>query len=102
MKAHARVEVQLHAFLTSSLDEGDWTSSRYGHLLPVKGPSVVLHMTLSGPQSTEKSLPIPEIQSCFFNSPVGSPAHYTDWAFVAANLRKVDFVTDFSTVSTNS
>jgi hypothetical protein len=31
MKAYWGVEVELHAFLTSALDGGDWSASRPGH-----------------------------------------------------------------------
>jgi hypothetical protein len=30
MKTHGEVEVQLHAFLTSALDGGEWSASRPG------------------------------------------------------------------------
>jgi hypothetical protein len=30
MKTYVGVEVQLHAFLTSTLDEGEWSGSRSG------------------------------------------------------------------------
>jgi hypothetical protein len=31
MKAYSRVEIWLHAFLTSALDAGDWSASRPGY-----------------------------------------------------------------------
>jgi len=30
------VEVQLHAFLTSAIDEGKWTASRFDHFTPME------------------------------------------------------------------
>jgi len=90
-EVQTRVEVQLHTFLTSSLDEGDCTSSYYGRFTSGKRTVSSCEWT----QGTEKSLPNPEIESCFFSSPVGSPARYADWKIAAANLRNEDFVTDF-------
>jgi hypothetical protein len=101
-KDHARVEVQLHAFLTSSLGEGDWISSHYGRFTSGKRTFGSSEYDSEWAQSTEKSLTNPEIESRFFRRPDGSPAHYTDWAIVAANLRNVDFVADFNTLSTKS
>jgi hypothetical protein len=34
MKAYWGMEVQLHAFLTSALDEGEWSASRPGRFTP--------------------------------------------------------------------
>jgi hypothetical protein len=34
MKMYGRVEVQLHALLTSELDGGEWSASRYGRFYP--------------------------------------------------------------------
>jgi hypothetical protein len=31
MKTHGRVEIQLHRFLTSVLDGGEWSASRHDH-----------------------------------------------------------------------
>jgi hypothetical protein len=44
------VEVQLHAFLISALDEGEWLTSFPGRSTP-KEPWHPLHRRLSGPQS---------------------------------------------------
>jgi hypothetical protein len=34
MKAYWEREIQLHALLTSALDEGEWSASRPGHFTP--------------------------------------------------------------------
>jgi len=34
MKTYGGVEIQLHAFLTSALDGGEWSASRPGHFTP--------------------------------------------------------------------
>jgi hypothetical protein len=39
MKTYGRVEVQLHAFLISSLNRGEWRASRPGRLTPVERAS---------------------------------------------------------------
>jgi hypothetical protein len=36
MKVYLGVEVQLHAFLTSALDGGDWSASRPGRFAPTE------------------------------------------------------------------
>jgi hypothetical protein len=38
MKAYWGVEVELHAFLTSALDGGEWLASRPSHFTPEKVP----------------------------------------------------------------
>jgi hypothetical protein len=41
-----------YSFLTSALDEGEWSESRPGRILPlVKGPQSPIDSSLSGPQS---------------------------------------------------
>jgi hypothetical protein len=35
MKAYRRVEVQLHAFLTLTLDGGEWSASHPGCFIPI-------------------------------------------------------------------
>jgi hypothetical protein len=37
MKGYGRVEVQVHAFLTSTLDGGEWSASRPGDFTPDEG-----------------------------------------------------------------
>jgi hypothetical protein len=34
MKAHARVQVQPHLFLISTLDKGEWSGSHHSHFTP--------------------------------------------------------------------
>jgi len=34
MKTYGGVEVQLHAFVTSELDGGEWSASRFGRFTP--------------------------------------------------------------------
>jgi hypothetical protein len=41
MKAHGGVEVQLHSFLTSPLNEGEESASRPSHFNPGKYPHVM-------------------------------------------------------------
>jgi len=48
MKTCGRVEVQLHAFLTSALYGGEWSASRRGRFTPSCYP---LYRWLGGPQS---------------------------------------------------
>jgi len=38
MKAYGGVEVQLHSFLTSALDGGEWSTSRPSRFIPGKEP----------------------------------------------------------------
>jgi hypothetical protein len=41
MKAYRGVEVQIHSYLTSALDGGEWLASRPGHFTPrEKGPGI--------------------------------------------------------------
>jgi len=63
MKTCGVVKVQLHEFLTSSLDEGEWST-----LHPCSSSRYPLDRSLGGPQSrsgldSEKSLPGNELQS---------------------------------------
>jgi hypothetical protein len=49
MKVHWGVEVQLHQFLTSALDGGEWSASRPGRFsLRERNPDT--HWSLGGPQ----------------------------------------------------
>jgi hypothetical protein len=51
MKTYGGVEVQLHAFLTSALDGGEWLASRPGRYIPVvTDPVYPLGRRLGGPQ----------------------------------------------------
>ena len=38
MKAYRGKKLQLHSFLTSTLDAGEWSTSRPGHITPAKEP----------------------------------------------------------------
>jgi hypothetical protein len=52
MKTYWGVEVQLHTFLTSVLDGGEWSNSRPGRFIPGrKNPRYLLDRRLGGPQS---------------------------------------------------
>jgi len=51
MKAYWGVEVYLHAFVTSTLDGGEWSASRAGRLTPEKKPRYPLDTRLGWPQS---------------------------------------------------
>jgi hypothetical protein len=52
MKTYWGVEVQLHAFLTSALDGGEWSASRPGRFTPQgMNPWYLLDRMLGGPQS---------------------------------------------------
>jgi hypothetical protein len=52
MKAYAGVHVQIHVFLTSTLDGGEWSASRPAALTPEKEPPPFpLYRRLDGLQS---------------------------------------------------
>jgi hypothetical protein len=53
MKTKGRVEVKLHAFLTSALNGGEWVASHLGRFAPPLGrnPRYPLDMRLVGAQS---------------------------------------------------
>jgi hypothetical protein len=52
MKTYGGMEVWLHAFQTSALDEGEWSASRLGRFTRgERFPRYPLNRTLSGPQS---------------------------------------------------
>jgi hypothetical protein len=42
MKTYEEVEVKIHVFLTSPIDEGLWSTSRSGHFTPGKSLSIIL------------------------------------------------------------
>jgi hypothetical protein len=46
-----KVEVQLHTFLTSALDTGQWLTSRPDRFAPGKEPQYPLNWRLNGPQN---------------------------------------------------
>jgi hypothetical protein len=54
IKTYVRVEVQLHAFLTSALDGGEWSASRPGHFTP-KERAFPRYPLDSGPQNRSGS-----------------------------------------------
>jgi hypothetical protein len=64
------VKLQLHAFLTSTLDGGEWSASRRGRFTPQgKSPWCPLDGRLGGPQSLcgrggeeKNSQPLPELE----------------------------------------
>jgi hypothetical protein len=50
METYGWVEIQLHAFLTSALEDGEWSTSRSDRFIPkVKGPWYTLNMRLCWP-----------------------------------------------------
>jgi hypothetical protein len=51
MKIYEGVEVQLHSFLNSALDGGNWSASRPGRYTLWKEPQCPLERRLGGPQS---------------------------------------------------
>jgi hypothetical protein len=92
MKAYWGVEVQLHAFLTSAVDGGEWSASRSGHFTPKErgrgthsiggwvGPRAVLDAMVKRkiPRLRRKSNS---------RTPIVHPAaqRYTDWAIRLIN-----------------
>jgi hypothetical protein len=71
MKGHWRGEIQLHAFLTSTLDGGEWSGSRPGHFTPREiaagthwiGGWVGIRASLDGRSGKEKnSQPMPVLE----------------------------------------
>jgi hypothetical protein len=51
MKTCVGLEVQIHVFLTSVLDGGEWLASHPDRFAPAKQPRYPLDRTLYGPQS---------------------------------------------------
>jgi hypothetical protein len=51
MKAYWGAEIQLHAFLTSALDEWEWSASSPGRFTPRESPLYQLDRRLGGLQS---------------------------------------------------
>jgi len=51
MKMQWGVEVQLHAFLSSAIDGGEWSASRPGRFTPRKSPWYPLDRWLGGPRA---------------------------------------------------
>ena len=49
-KACRRVEVQLHLFKTSTLDGGEWSTSRCGYFTPQREPQYPSNRRMFGPQ----------------------------------------------------
>jgi hypothetical protein len=72
MKAYSGSKVQLHAFFTSVLDGGEWSTSCPSHFNPEEEPWCKLNMKLDGPQSQPgrfreetNLLPLPGIEPQF-------------------------------------
>jgi hypothetical protein len=63
IRTYREVEVQLHPFLTSALDGGDWSASRPGRFPPGKSPrySLVPRAGLDAVVKRKKSLLLPRI-----------------------------------------
>jgi hypothetical protein len=47
MKAYGGVNAQIHTFLTSALDGGEWSDSLLGHFTPGKQPPVPIALLQS-------------------------------------------------------
>jgi hypothetical protein len=77
VKAHGGIEVQLHSFLTSALDGGEWSTSRLGRFTPGKECQYPSSRRLGGSQgrsgqfTEEKNqLPFPRFETV--DCPTGS------------------------------
>jgi hypothetical protein len=42
MKAYGEMDIQIHIFLTSTLDGGEWSAARPGRFTHEKGPPVTI------------------------------------------------------------
>jgi hypothetical protein len=92
MKTYWRVEVELHAFLTSALDGGEWSTSRPGRRTPREtasgthwiggwvGPRAVLESMV------KRKIPRPH-RELNPRTPIVQPVaqRYTDWGITALN-----------------
>jgi hypothetical protein len=98
MKALGGEKYSSYSFMTSTLDEGQWSASRPGRALPTgKGPRYPLDRRLGGPQSRSGHM-LKEKSFCLCRGskpdrPVVQAVarHYTDWA---TRLVFVDEVSD--------
>jgi hypothetical protein len=90
MKTYWGVEVQLHAFLTSALDEGEWSVSRPGRFTPRgRAPNTPWIGDCVGPRAVlgtvvKRNIPSPRRESKP-RTPIVQPVaqRYTDWAITA-------------------
>jgi hypothetical protein len=57
MKTYGRVEVKLHAFLTSAPDGGEWSASRPGRFIPGESASRTHWIDWVGPRAHEITWP---------------------------------------------
>jgi hypothetical protein len=97
VKTYWGVEVQLHAFLTSARDGGEWSASRPGRFAPRErapsthyiggwvDPRVVLDAVVKRKIPSPRREPNPK-------TPIVQPVaqHYTDWAITALSLNKTN------------
>jgi hypothetical protein len=84
LKTYGRVEVQLHAFLTSALDGGEWSRSRPGRFIPGERASDInwIGVWVSPRSSLERwraeKFSVPDRK----RTPVFQPSHYTNWPII--------------------